>query len=231
MRYGRNVFCAALFSRISEKRSASYTVQQDRSGILWSAFVVISLVVVGGWTRTKHRTRRPATLLVSWLPSVKDTTICCLADNNIFFQWVFSVLPSGSTSCPVFLTRKTEVQVLLPPHAEARERFYPWMPKLATERSISRLLCLFPSKTQFFLFPSLFPFPSLSLFLFLASHRLAESQARVVGGGWSFIPVPTTLCCMGGWVGVRRSGAKEGKGGEKRGKAGRRWSSFNNCKG
>lgn len=55
------------------------------------------------------------------------------------------------------------------------------------------------------------PLP-LSLFLFLASHRLAESQARVVGGVRCFILVPTTLCCMGGWVRVKKHGAKKGEG-------------------
>lgn len=64
------------------------------------------------------------------------------------------MLPFDSTHGPVFLTRKTGVQALLPPHAETRERCYPWMPKLVTERSISRLLCLFPSKYPFSLFPS-----------------------------------------------------------------------------
>lgn len=126
---------------------------------------------------------------------------------------MWSLLPFDYTHGPVFLTRKTEVQALLPPHTETRERCYPWMPQLVTERSISRLLCLFPSKNPFSPFPShSLPLPSLSLFRFLASHRLAESQARVVGGGWSFILVPTTLCWMGGWVGARKSGANEGKG-------------------
>lgn len=60
------------------------------------------------------------------------------------------------------------------------------------------------------------PFPSLSLFLFRASHRLAESQARVAGGVWRFILVPTTLCWMGGWVRARKEWGKKGRGGKRK---------------
>lgn len=63
------------------------------------------------------------------------------------------------------------------PLMQRRERYYPWMPKLVTERSISRLLSLFPSKNPFFLFPPL-PLP-LSLSLPLAIPLSSFTQ---VGG-------------------------------------------------
>jgi len=120
------------------------------------------VVVVGGRTRTK--TSDPAAPLVSWLPSGKGHNDLLL--NNITAELfpiaLHSLFPFDYTRGPVFLTRETEVQALLPPHAETRERYYPWMPKLAAERLISRLLSLFPSKNLFSPFPSLFP-PSLYL--------------------------------------------------------------------
>lgn len=42
MRYGRNFFHAALFSRISEKRSASCTVQHNPSGILRQLLLLLA---------------------------------------------------------------------------------------------------------------------------------------------------------------------------------------------
>lgn len=85
------------------------------------------------------------------------------------------MLPFDSTRGPVFLIRYTEVQALLPPHAERRERYCPWMPKLVTERSNSRLLSLFPSKNPFFLFA---PLPALSF----SSLPLPLSSFTQVGG-------------------------------------------------
>lgn len=142
-------------------KRAAQAVQCSRSGVEHFGHLLLPLAwyVQAAGSEPKHRTRRRTALHVSRLASVKDATICCLADNTVLFQGVLSPVPSGSTSGPVFLTQRTGVQVLLPPRAETRERFYPRMPKVVMERSVSRLLCLYPSKTPFFLVASFFLFP------------------------------------------------------------------------
>lgn len=81
-------------------------------------------------------------------------------------------------------------------------------------RSISRLLTLLPSNRIILSTSPSVPSPVLSRqSSFLARRRLAASQARVVRGVRGFIPLPATLCWMGGWARARKSGAKKKEGG------------------
>lgn len=73
-------------------------------------------------------------------------------------------------------------------------------------------VCFFPKIHSISPSPPTSLLPSLCK-SFLASHRLARSQARVVGGAGGFILVPNTLCYTGGWVGThtqKRVGQKGG---------------------
>lgn len=211
MNYGCNFFYVPLFS---EDIWMVMSIQ-DWSGVL---FLLLAWSSQAAGPEPKHRTRQSALLLGKWLKWVEGTTIC-LSDNNVqfdLFQWVFSLCyPSIQPVLPCFSSSTMKSKCCFP-LMQRRERYRPRMPKLVTERSISRLLSLFRSKIRFYfpLFPhATLPLPSLLSFLFLTSHRLAESQARVVGGVWCFISVPTILCYIGGWVRTIKSGAKK-RGGE-----------------
>lgn len=208
-------FC---FRRIFEKHSAGYVVQRDWDGILWSPFVAFSMVD----QNQNIGPSAPATLLASWSLSVKGTTIylplimsslTCFSGYLVFVTLRF--YPWSCVSHPVHWSpsaaspsrRETGEAPSLDAKTGNRKVEFQAAQFISFQKSILSISPLFPhSLTLSLSLPS--------LFLFLASHRLAVSQARVVGGVWCFILVPTTLCCMGGWVRVRKSGAK--RGGEER---------------
>ena len=141
-------------------------------------------------------------------------------DNNVqfdLFRWVFSlcypwIQPMVPCSSPVKLESKRCCPLMQRNGRGTIPGCQKWERKGRFPGCSVYFLPKFHSLSLFLSLSLSLPLPSLLQFLFLASHRLAESQARVVRGGWCFIPVPTTLCCMGGWVGGEKEWGKEGEG-------------------
>lgn len=209
MRYGRIFFCAPLFLRISEKNS---TVQRGWGRKLWSPFVAFSLMVVGGWTRTKTPDPAPCHLARIVATIIQGYNNLLLSDQAVLV-WVgiWSLLPSVSSCSPVFLTRKTAVQALLPPHAEEQERYHPWMPRLETEKVDfqAALFISFPKKSILSPSSSSLPLP-LSSFTQVGRESGTSRRRRLTLYNGANYPLLYGRMGRGG-----RSGATEGRGGKR----------------